>query len=162
MPPGLLVIPVEAAAEMERALRREARRADAVVMAAAVSDFKPVRVAAAKLPRRAGLTLRLRATPDLVARLPRRGRQVVAGFALETDRALARAARKLRAKRLDLVLAQQTNGHGGPFGRQPVRAWLLTKRGSPQRLGRVSKRAIARALLDKLEALWYGQRRSGG
>lgn len=176
LPVKARVIRVERAAEMARALNEAARSADVVIMAAAVSDFRPSRrSAASKLSRRGALHLALEATPDIIARLPRRPRQVVVGFALETHGVVARANAKLRAKRLDLVLAQQVrhdsalhperrrgtqraNGTEGPFGRHPVRAWLLSRDGNVEPLGMVSKPKVARVLLDKIEALWYGQR----
>lgn len=158
-PTAAQVIPVEQTVQMERVLRRHSTDADAVIMAAAVSDYRPVRVGASKLPRAHRRTLRLQATPDLIARLPRRRGQVVVGFALETSQVISRATRKLHAKRLDVLLAQQADSVGSPFGRQRVRAWLLQRGKAPQALGRISKRAVARLLLDKVEALWYGQRR---
>ena len=150
------VVPVTDSRQMERAMRREARAADVVIMAAAVADFRAARPSRTKLPRRGTLRLRLEATPDIVARLPRRPGQVIAGFALETGQVLARARRKLRQKRLDVIVAQDAAA-GSPFGRRPVNAWLLAKDGAVQGLGRAGKPAIARALLDKVEALWYGQ-----
>lgn len=157
-PRGVQVVSVEDARQMDRALRRRARRADVVMMAAAVSDFRPVRVATSKLRRRSRLALVLQSTPDLVARLPRlRKRQVIAGFAIETGRVLPRARRKLREKHLDLLLAQQISRRGEPFGRRPVRAWLLEAGGTITALGRCSKAQVARVLLDKIETLWYGR-----
>ena len=156
LPRGARVVPVTDSRQMERAMRREARGADAVIMAAAVADFRPARPSRTKLARRGILRLRLEATPDIVARLPRRPGQVVAGFALEIGRVLPRADRKLREKRLDLIVAQDAAA-GSPFGRRTMRAWLLGRDGSVTGLGRVAKPAIARALLDKVEALWYGQ-----
>ncbi len=172
-PRGARIIPVTSAAEMERAMRRQARGADAVIMAAAVADFRPARVSNAKLPRRARLTLTLEAIPDIVARLPRRPGRVVAGFALETAEVLPRAARKLRDKQLDLLVAQHLRprsvqrpernrgttraGTHSPFGRRRVRAWLVERGGHVTDLGWAAKPALARALLDKIEALWYGQ-----
>ena len=138
------------------------------MMAAAVADFRPVRPSATKLRRTRGMTLRLEATPDIIARLPRRRGQVVAGCALEPRDVVAGGLRKLRHKRLDVLLVQQAPRHGGsggpsgqraPFGRHPVRAWLLVRGGPPRALGVVSKPRAARALLDKAEALWYGQHR---
>lgn len=158
LPAGARVIAVDTAAHMDTALRRCAPRADAIVMAAAVADFRPAYRSAVKRPRRAGWTLRLRATPDIVSRLPRRRGQVVCGFALETGAALARARRKLHAKRLDVVVAQQASRQAVPFGRRRVTAWLLERSGGITALGRASKGAVARALLDKIEGLWYGQR----
>jgi phosphopantothenoylcysteine decarboxylase/phosphopantothenate--cysteine ligase len=170
LPAAAAVVRVETADEMERALRQRAARADLIIMAAAVSDFRPARAAARKQARHARMTLRLTAIPDIVARLPRRRHQVVAGFALETGPVVARARRKLLAKRLDLVLAQRANATAArrPFGRRQVEAWLLSRAamgpsggpgrdGRVVRLGRTSKARVARVLLDKLEALWYGQ-----
>ena len=159
LPPAARAIAVDDARAMNRAMRRHAARADAIVMAAAVSDFRPVRVAMQKLRRRGPVTLRLEATPDILARLPKRVGQLRVGFALETAHVLSRATRKLRAKRLDMVLAQQTEPTGAPFGRTKVRAWLISRDGTVARLGRRSKAAVARALLDKVERLWYGQRK---
>ena len=157
-PPPARVVPVERAREMEAALRRETRRADAVIMAAAVADFQPVAVRAAKVARRGRLTLALRATPDIIGRLPRRASQVRVGFALETGRTvLARAAKKLRDKRLDVVLVQHASAQRSPFGHRPVRAWLLGRDGIVEPLGLASKPRVARALLDKIERLWYRQ-----
>ena len=161
LPSGTRTIVVETAREMERALRQQATRADVVIMAAAVSDFRPVRVASRKLSRRAQHGLALEATPDIIARLPRRVGQVIAGFALETGHILPRARRKLRAKRLDLLVAQRANGQGAPFGRRAVDAWLLERGGAVTRLGRLPKSRVARVLLDKIEGLWYGQQESG-
>lgn len=157
LPSAARTLAVERSDEMMRALRRLARTADVIIMAAAVADFRPSHATTRKLPRRTTLTLQLEATPDLLAQIPRRAGQLVVGFALETHRVLAGALRKLRAKRLDVLLAQKVNGSDSPFGRRSVRAWLLTRDGSVTPLGRVSKRQVARLLLDKIEALWYGQ-----
>ncbi len=160
LPKGARVVPVEQAAEMAQAMRRAAPRADAILMAAAVADFRPARVLRAKLSRRRGLTLKLVPTQDIIGTLPRRRRQVVVGFAVEVAGTLEKARRKLREKRLDLLVAQQTGPDGSPFGRRPVRAWLLERATSGTRvqpLGRVSKARVAGLLLDKVEALCYGQ-----
>ena len=159
MPEGARMIQVEGARQMEAKMRRHAAQADAVLMAAAVSDFRPAGARRAKLPRRERFTLRLEATPDVIARVPCRTHQVRVGFALESGAVVPRASKKLRAKRLDLLLAQRLNGDGGPFGRRPVSAWLLARDGGVKRLGRLSKPAVARRILDKVEALWYGQQK---
>jgi phosphopantothenoylcysteine decarboxylase/phosphopantothenate--cysteine ligase len=156
-PRAARVIRVERADQMQQAMRRASPRADAIIMAAAVGDFRLAHPVARKVPRRARWRLQLQATPDIIGRLPRRRGQVLVGFALETAHVLARAQQKLRAKRLDLLIAQVLNGHGAPFGRRRVRAWVLTRGGSVEPLGVVSKTRVAAALLDKVEALWYGQ-----
>ena len=157
LPAGARVLQVQDARQMARALRREAPRADAIIMAAAVADFRPVRVSPVKLKRRSRLTLVLEATPEIIGRLPRRPGQVVAGFALEPPPVVRRAVRKLREKRLDLVLAQQVGGGELPFGRTRVRAWLVGPRGEVGDLGRLSKPAVARVFLDTIERLWVAR-----
>lgn len=168
LPEGVRVVPVERAQEMEQALRAHAPRADVIIMAAAVADFRPIHRVATKWSRHGRRVLALSATPDIVRRLPRRAGQLVVGFGVESTQVVARARRKLRAKRLDLLLAQRvpppkalvggrTNGQGSPFGRHRVSAWLLGSRGSVTSLGTVRKTVVARALLDKIEALCYGQ-----
>lgn len=148
---------VETAEQMRAGLRRHLPGADVLVMAAAVCDFRAAARRRGKLPRRGAMTLRLRATPDIVASLPRRRGQLVVGFALETGRAFSRASRKLKEKRLDLIVGQQLEGSGDPFGRHAVHAFLLRASGQVRRLGRLAKPALARALLDEIEQLWYGQ-----
>ena len=158
LPRGAKHLAVEQASEMDAAMRREAGSADVVVMAAAVSDFRAAHAARGKWPRRGRHTLVLEATPDILGRLPRRPRQLVVGFAVEAARVVPRAKRKLREKRLDLLIAQYANG-SAPFGRHRVRAWLLERGGIVHPMGKVAKRTVARTLLDKIEALWYGQPR---
>ena len=161
LPPRARIVPVERAREMDAALRRESRRADAVIMAAAVADFQPLRARGGKLARRGRVTLTLRATPDIIGRLPRPAgtvQQIRVGFALETGPAtLGRAVRKLREKRLDVVLAQRVSATQSPFGRRPLRAWLVERGGVATPLGLMPKPKVARALLDKIEELWYRQ-----
>ncbi len=156
LPRRARVVRVERARQMQAALYRRARQADVVIMAAAVSDFQLRRPTRGKIRRAGTLRLHLTATPDLLAGLPRRAGQVVAGFALERGQAVVRAGEKLRKKRLDLMLAQEIGPRGSPFGRRAVRAWLL-ERGGVIPLGRCSKATVARRLLDKAETLWYGQ-----
>ena len=121
------------AALLERARRRRTVRAglDALVMAAAVADFRPVRPAATKLSRGEALTLELEPTPDILAEVGRiaRGldttgaptreplppRPILVGFAAETG-SLGRAAGKLHAKGLDLLVANDVAEAGVGFG----------------------------------------------
>jgi len=94
------------------------------------------------------------ATATDVAAVDRR----VAGFALETENVLTRAKAKLRKKRLDLILAQNGKAGQGPFGRNSLQAWLIERKGKTTALGQAAKPAVARLLLDNVEALWYHQR----
>ena len=166
-PRGARVIAIECAEDLRQAMRREAPKADVIIMAAAVSDFQLARPARHKLARRGMLRLRLRATPDIIRTLPRRRGQLVVGFALETADAVARARRKLQAKRLDLIIGQHLpapasatgrpgNGHGSPFGPNQVKAFFVNAAGRVTRLGRIPKPMLARLILDEIDRLWYG------
>jgi len=157
LPRGVRVLPVEQASEMDATMRRAAKSADVIVMAAAVSDFRAAKAGRGKWPRRGRHTLVLEATPDIIGRLPRRPRQLVVGFSVESNHLVRRARRKLQQKRLDLLLAQYANGLGAPFGRHRVHVWLLERGGTVRPLGTMTKPQVARALLDKIEMLWYGQ-----
>lgn len=157
LPAGARTVPVERAEDMQRALYRLAPQADAVLMAAAVADFRMARAATGKIARAGQLRLVLEPVPDILAGLPRRHGQIRAGFAVETGAVLPRARQKLRRKALDLLLAQRVEKTGAPFGRQRVHAWLLQRGGHVQDLGRATKPQIARAVLDKVEGLCYGQ-----
>jgi len=155
------VVRVETAAQMQQALSQRFPEADVLIMAAAVSDFQPATPRSFKRPRTGMLRLTLKATPDIVAGLPRRRGQRLVGFALETDQALTRAQRKLKRKRLDLIVGQEFSATGGtpvvgPFGKRPVNAFLVHASGRVKQLGVVSKPHLARAILDEVERLWYG------
>ena len=149
---GAKWVSVESSRQMEAALKRSFPSCDALVMAAAVSDYRPKRVLRGKLKRRSGLTLQLEPTPDIVGGLARRkGKRILVGFALESKELLKKAARKLKAKQLDLLVANQVNGKGHPFGERPVSVFLLDKEGQQARFRSISKQALARRLLDRIE-----------
>ena len=155
-PSEAAVVHVETAAQMQQALSQRFPEADVLIMAAAVSDFQPATPRAFKRPRAGMVRLTLKATPDIVAGLPRRRDQRLVGFALETGQALVHAQRKLKRKRLDLIVGQEFSATGGPFGKRPVSAFLVHASGRVTRLGVISKPHLARAILDEVEHLWYG------
>ncbi len=173
LPAGATAVPVESTADLNAALLRAthgpdgAAGFDALVMAAAVADFRPIRRADHKLPRGEGLSLELEATPDLLAELARivhgldshgaRTRQpltptpILIGFAAETG-SLERAADKLRRKGVDLLVANDVSEPGSGFGTETNRVSILAADGSRTDLPMQSKRAVADALLDRVAA----------
>ena len=157
--PGARRIDFETAADLERALSDLAPRADAVVMAAAVADFRPRAPLAGKLSRRttgSEVSLALEAVPDLLAGLARarRGaRPYLVGFAAETaagDALVERAGAKLREKRCDAIVANDVSGAGIGFGSDDNEVTLLFGDGERHALARAPKRAIADRLWDLL------------
>jgi phosphopantothenoylcysteine decarboxylase/phosphopantothenate--cysteine ligase len=154
-PAGARLVRVETAQQLYDAVLAEAEAQDVIVMAAAVADFRPKRVAEGKLKKDQGVPeVVLEPTPDTLAELGRRRRpdQVLIGFAAETGDHLAGARRKLEAKRLDLVVLNHVEGARTAFGADDADAYLVDAAGVEDLPG-ASKRAIAARLLDRVEAL---------
>ncbi len=171
-PPGVQTARVETAAEMQAALRAltppQGPIFDVLVMAAAVADFRPASVADRKLGRGPGLKLELEPTPDLLAEAAERVRTgirasggphpVLVGFAAETG-SLARVPEKLRAKGLDLLVANDVTEPGSGFGTDTNRVTIYAPDAAPEALPLLSKREVADSLLDRI-AVRLGVRES--
>jgi len=150
-PSGLEVILVETAAEMADAVFARAESADVVVMAAAVSDYRPAVMATRKLHKADGLPeIRLVPTLDILTELGRRRRpgQVLVGFAAETDALAERAEAKLEAKDVDLLVGNDVTAEGVGFGHETNAVTIFHRGGSRTEVPLQSKRAVARAILD--------------
>jgi phosphopantothenoylcysteine decarboxylase/phosphopantothenate--cysteine ligase len=159
--PGARRIEFETAADLEGILADVAPRADVVVMAAAVADFRPRSPAAGKLSRRTAgteISLTLDAVPDLLAGLARARRGVrpyLIGFAAETaggDALAERAAAKLREKRCDAIVANDVSARGIGFGADENEVTLLFGDGARHEIARAPKRAVADSLWGLLAA----------
>jgi phosphopantothenoylcysteine decarboxylase/phosphopantothenate--cysteine ligase len=159
-PAGARLVRVDTAQQLYDAVLAAADDQDVLVMAAAVADFRPKRVAEGKLKKDQGVPeVVLEPTPDTLAELGRRRRpdQVLVGFAAETGDHLAGARRKLEAKRLDLVVLNHVEGAHSAFGADDADAYLVDA-DTVEELPRTSKAAIAARLLDRVEALRGGRR----
>lgn len=159
-PYGVRRIDVRSALSMQSALAQtlgpDLGGADALVMAAAVSDYRPAEEHASKLRRTAEpMTIELVPNPDILAEIGavRTGRSpVLVGFAVETaseDRVLASARSKLETKRVDMVVA---NHASDAFGRDDNRVILVTREGA-ETIGTLPKTHLADAILDRVAAL---------
>jgi phosphopantothenoylcysteine decarboxylase / phosphopantothenate---cysteine ligase len=154
---GVRYVDVETAAGLAAATREEFERADVLLMAAAVADFRPAAEVAGKIERagRERLDLELEPTEDVLAavaatRLPD---QTVVGFAAEHgSRAVARGREKLERKRLDVVVVNDVSEEGIGF-ESPDNAVRLVTVGDEREVSRTSKREVARAVLDLVEEL---------
>jgi phosphopantothenoylcysteine decarboxylase / phosphopantothenate---cysteine ligase len=155
VPPAAEVVAVGTAEEMRDAVLARFDDADAVVMAAAVADFRPTSISERKLKKDAGIPdVILEPTPDILAELgERRKDQVLVGFAAETDD-LERAGRgKLESKHLDLVVVNRVGREGTGFGAEASEAMLLGSAGDAEPLRTWTKRELATAVLDRVVAL---------
>jgi phosphopantothenoylcysteine decarboxylase/phosphopantothenate--cysteine ligase len=150
------VVRVRSAREMRDAVVAHAARADAVVMAAAVADYTPADgPVAGKIEKGGALTLALERTPDILAELGQaRGgadRPVLVGFAAQTGDVLDAARRKLAAKRVDLIVANDVAAAGSGFDVDTNEVTLVTGEAA-ERLPLMSKADVAIAILDRVEA----------
>jgi phosphopantothenoylcysteine decarboxylase/phosphopantothenate--cysteine ligase len=157
-PAGVKVVAVETAEELRDATRTAAVTADAVVMAAAVADFRPAHVSTSKIKKTAGgpAAVELVRNPDVLAELAAerlRDGQVVVGFAAETDDAVANGRAKLAAKRCDLLVVNEV-GAGRAFGTVDNAVVILGADGSEVEVALASKDAIAHAVWDAVAALF--------
>jgi phosphopantothenoylcysteine decarboxylase / phosphopantothenate---cysteine ligase len=151
VPPQADVVRVETAAEMADAVHAAEASADVVVMAAAVADFRPARVAERKLKKQAGVPeITLEPTPDILAGLGTRKRpgQTIVGFAAETDEVRQNAAVKLAAKGIDLIVANDVTAPGAGFEHDTNHVVIMDADGTEREVPMADKRAIARAVFD--------------
>ncbi len=153
--PRLSVVRVDTAAEMESAMAIEADKADVIVMAAAVADFRPVAVAGHKLTKDKGIPeLVLERTPDILAGLARHRRpgQVIVGFAAETDEPLSRARRKREEKGVDLMVVNDVSAPGVGFDHD-TNAVTIVGPGNDHEVPLTTKAVVADAVLDRVVEL---------
>jgi phosphopantothenoylcysteine decarboxylase / phosphopantothenate---cysteine ligase len=157
LPEGATITRIETAAELLAVLRELVSEGiDALVMAAAVADFRPKRAAASKIARDGALSLDLEPTEDVLAtvaslvpaaRAP--DRPVLVGFAAETG-SLDRAVDKLRRKGVDLLVANDVSEPGSGFGTDTNRVTILSAGGGQDELPLLPKREVADRLLDRV------------
>ncbi|KRV50393.1 phosphopantothenoylcysteine decarboxylase [Wenjunlia vitaminophila] len=156
-PAGVDVVRVESAAELHRAARAAAEDAHAVVMAAAVADFRPATYASGKIKKVAGqepAPIALVRNPDILADLAAhraRADQVVVGFAAETDDVLANGRAKLASKGCDLLVVNEV-GNGKAFGTGENEAVVLGADGSETPVPFGPKEALADIVWDLVRA----------
>lgn len=158
LPAAAHVVHAESTAAMRAAVLDAVigQRADALVMAAAVADFRPRQAADTKLTRGGSLTLELEPTEDILAEVGARAgevspRPVIVGFAAETG-SLERAPEKLRRKGADLLVANDVSEPGSGFGTDTNRVVILGADGSRDDLPLLTKREVADRLLDRVAA----------
>lgn len=154
-PAGIRTVRVTTAREMLRAVLREYARSDAVIMTAAVGDYRPARRFPGKLKKDARvLTLRLVRTPDILRALgKRKGRRILVGFALEVQDAVHQALVKYKKKNLDLVLLNSPRS----FAADRMDAVAYREGRAVRRFRGARKEAVARWIVRAVEALAGGR-----
>lgn len=154
-PYGVRVLRVTTASEMRDIVVPEAADADVLVMAAAVADYQSSEPVSDKIKRegREGLTLSLARTPDILAEVASRNGLVKVGFAAESQDLLANAAKKLKAKGLHLIAANDITAKDAGFNADNNRVVILDARGGSEELPLMPKYEVAWRILDRVSAL---------
>ncbi|HEX9268819.1 MAG TPA: phosphopantothenoylcysteine decarboxylase, partial [Candidatus Limnocylindria bacterium] len=153
-PPGVTLVAIETAAELREAVLAALPGATAVVMAAAVADYRPAKPLERKLKKHEqgdALSLGLTRTADVLEAVvaARDPGTLVVGFKAETGDPVAEAARMLRDKRLDLVVANDVTGEGARFGSDTNRVTFVSADGA-EPLPLLTKTEVARRLVAKI------------
>ena len=154
-PVGARLTSVTTAAEMRHAVLEEFSGCTAVIMAAAVSDYRPVDFARKKIKRGKGpIELRLEPNPDILKEISaRKNGKMLVGFAAETGELVANAAKKLKDKNLDMIVANNVSEAGAGFNVDTNVATILDRAGTVRSLPLMSKDELAEQILDHLLVL---------
>jgi phosphopantothenoylcysteine decarboxylase/phosphopantothenate--cysteine ligase len=164
-PREMKTITVITAQEMFKAVKACFKTADCVIMAAAVSDFRPEKYCVNKIKRSGSMrVLRLKKNPDILSWLGRRkGDRLLIGFCMETSNLMDNARKKMRLKKADLIVANRIDtrpaclitGRRDSFGPGTTTVFILGPEQQSMELKNVSKQKVSRILLEKIEHLWY-------
>jgi phosphopantothenoylcysteine decarboxylase/phosphopantothenate--cysteine ligase len=158
-PVGVDVIQVGTAKEMRQAVENVTPQADALIMAAAVADYRPIKAAKDKIKKgKAGLTLELECTPDILGTV--KGNFIKVGFAAESSNLVENARGKLKQKGLDFIVANDITARDSGFGTDTNRVTIIDRKGKVNSLPLLAKREVADKVLDRVAEL-FSTRRSG-
>ncbi|MCX8125641.1 MAG: bifunctional phosphopantothenoylcysteine decarboxylase/phosphopantothenate--cysteine ligase CoaBC [Dehalococcoidia bacterium] len=151
-PSGMKVISVTSAQEMFEEVRKAVNGSHALIMAAAVADYRPSEVSSRKLKRQKSetLTLKLERTPDILSSVT--GNFLRVGFAAESEDLEKNAREKLVRKKLDLVIGNDVAADT-VFGADTNRVIIIDRQGAVERLPLLTKREVAERILDRIVRL---------
>jgi len=154
-PPGVEVIRVKTALEMSAAVLDRFADTDILVKSAAVSDFRPENCCEQKVKKgEAAMSINLARNPDILKEAgQRKKRQVLVGFAAETENLETYAAGKLKEKNLDLIVGNLVTGPEAGFGTDTNRVTLFSKDQTSEKVPLMEKEHLAHVILDRIVKL---------
>jgi phosphopantothenoylcysteine decarboxylase/phosphopantothenate--cysteine ligase len=157
-PRGVRFCPVRTALQMQQAILEHYPPATMIISAAAVADYRPAHVAPQKIKKTGGnFSIELTRNPDILGELSQqKGSRLFVGFATETENVLENAARKLRTKNLDLIVANDVTQEGAGFAHDTNIVTLIDRTERMETLPLMSKDDVAHAIYDRLLALKSG------
>lgn len=155
-PPGVHRISIRTAEELRKVVLDHFEACDALIMTAAVLDFRPKHRSGQKLKKDTlGPVLELERTPDILVELgARKGHRIVVGFAVETEDEVAHAREKLQRKHLDLIVVNNPLVEGAGFGVDTNVVHLITQDGTVESFPKMSKLEVAEQIIDQVTALF--------
>ncbi|HEX78704.1 MAG TPA: bifunctional phosphopantothenoylcysteine decarboxylase/phosphopantothenate--cysteine ligase CoaBC [Dehalococcoidia bacterium] len=154
---GIDVVAVDTADDMNNAVKTAVKEADALVMAAAVVDYKPQATAKSKIKKDSdALSIGMVKTPDILAGI--QGDFVKVGFAAESENLVANAKKKLKAKGLDLIVANDITDKSCGFGADSNKVTIIDKSGRVEDLPLMSKQEVAEKILGRVAELLISER----
>jgi len=154
--PEITTVDVVTAKEMFEACRNSFRKADVLIMAAAVADYTPVEVSTSKIKKKDdGFALHLKKTTDILEDLGKQKKknQLLVGFALESDSGLKNAKEKLAKKNLDLIVLNSLQDHGAGFDVATNKVTIIGKKGILNTGVVKDKKDVAKDILDAINKL---------
>jgi phosphopantothenoylcysteine decarboxylase/phosphopantothenate--cysteine ligase len=150
--PEIKMIKVRSASEMEKAVKQEINKNDLLIMSAAVSDFRPLKIASNKIKKEKGtMDLKLELNPDILASMKSKKAKVI-GFALETQNELNNAKKKLKEKNLDMIVLNSP-GRASGFEVDTNKVTILKQNGKAIKLPLQSKFQVANKILSEANSL---------
>jgi len=150
---GIKIIPVTSAEEMYEASVKAFPKADVAILAAAVADYRPVTIAKEKIKKNGETPhIDLVKNPDILESLGKKKskKQILVGFALETDDELANAGKKLKNKNLDMIVLNSLRDKGAGFGYDTNKITILNKKGDKKSYSLKGKADVARDIIDEV------------
>jgi len=154
-PPGVRFVPVVSAREMRDAVMQNLKDATVVVKSAAVADYRPADFSDSKIKKTdRPLEFRLEKNPDIIREVGKvKGDRILVGFAVETDRLVEYAAKKLREKNMDFIVANDITQPGAGFAAETNIVKILDREGGSEDLPRMDKMDVAHRILDRVAEL---------
>lgn len=149
-PDGVKVVRVETTREMYSAIEQEFKTCDVLIKAAAPLDYRPTVVQDQKIKKSDGeLTITFTRNPDIVAHFGKiKEKQILVGFAAETENLIENSTKKIESKNLDFIVANYVGSDDSGFKSDSNKATLIYRNGETQDIPKMSKTELARVILD--------------
>lgn len=155
VPVGVQFVGTASAAEMRDAVMEHMENATVIIKAAAVADYRPSTVSDVKMKKQSGrMSVNLERTPDIISEVSgKKGERILVGFAMETEDLIANAKAKMKAKGMDLIVANELGLPGSGFQHDTNLVKIIDREGAIEDLPLMDKKDVAGRILDRVLAI---------